>query len=177
VYDLKWKHWDMQSGPPICALRASVRRTFGNGFTSSGYPTPIVNDAKGSTHCNGRMMPDGTREIHLKLPGAANLAGWPTPDAHAGSGGRTPADLTRLKRPSGSKVQVTINHAAAMVTPMRLTAFGDLLTGSGAGMESGGQLSPEHSRWLMGYPAGWHSSGDTETPSSRKSPQPSSAPL
>lgn len=26
-YALILKHWDMESGPPICALRASVRRT------------------------------------------------------------------------------------------------------------------------------------------------------
>lgn len=37
----------------------------------------------------------------------------------------------------------------------RLTASGQLLTGSDAGMESGGQLSPHMSRWLMGYPPEW----------------------
>lgn len=37
-YALTWKHWDMESGPRICALRASVRRTSGKG--STGWPTP-----------------------------------------------------------------------------------------------------------------------------------------
>src|SRR5690606_30918302 len=37
-YVLTWKHWDMQSGPPICALRASARRTSDNDCT--GWPTP-----------------------------------------------------------------------------------------------------------------------------------------
>lgn len=39
--------------------------------------------------------------------------------------------------------------------PARLTADGTLLTGSDAAMESGGQLNPAHSRWLMGFPAAW----------------------
>src|SRR3990167_4885484 len=44
-YVLTWKHWDMESGPPICALRASVRRTSDKGFT--GWPTPQVFDSQG----------------------------------------------------------------------------------------------------------------------------------
>jgi hypothetical protein len=58
-----------------------------------------------------------------------------------------------------------------------VTAFGEMQTGFGFVTKSGDLLSVEHSRWLMGYPAGWHTCGDTETPSSRKSPPPSSAPL
>jgi hypothetical protein len=37
-YELTWKSWDMKSGPPICALRASGRRT--SGSACSGWPTP-----------------------------------------------------------------------------------------------------------------------------------------
>lgn len=45
LYALKWKHWDMQSGQPICALRASALRTLGKDSGSSGWPTPTVTDA------------------------------------------------------------------------------------------------------------------------------------
>jgi hypothetical protein len=42
LFDLTWKHWDMPSGPPICALRARVRRTSGSGCT--GWPTTAARD-------------------------------------------------------------------------------------------------------------------------------------
>lgn len=39
--------------------------------------------------------------------------------------------------------------------PARITADGTLQTGSTAETKNGGQLNPDHSRWLMGYPTGW----------------------
>jgi len=46
-YALTWKTWTMQSGPRICALRASKRNTSGNAF--GGLPTPSgIGGTKGS---------------------------------------------------------------------------------------------------------------------------------
>ena len=60
-YALTWKHWDMKSGPPICALRASARRTSDSGFT--GWPTP-------NTPSGGRSMsPDKMSSTGQTLDG------------------------------------------------------------------------------------------------------------
>ena len=43
-YVLTWKHWDMPSGAPICALRALGRHISGKDF--SGWATPQARDWK-----------------------------------------------------------------------------------------------------------------------------------
>jgi hypothetical protein len=79
------------------------------------------------------------------------------------------------QHPEGRKVNMGLAsqvHIGFIKTePARLTANGELLTGSSAGMAAGGQLSPAHSRWLMGLPPEWDACAATATQSSRKSRQ------
>jgi hypothetical protein len=89
-YALTWKHWDMRSGPPICALRASGRRISDNGCTGSlslqGWPTPCQQDGpKG-----------GPSPVMDRLPAAAHLSGWGTPTVQAARHGSfSTCEMTR----------------------------------------------------------------------------------
>ena len=87
------------------------------------------------------------------LGSKVQLAGWPTTSCN---NDRSPRDWV-MTREDGSKNQQRLQDCAAIAGPARLTASGEMLTGSHAGMESGGQLNPEHSRWLMGLPPEWGS--------------------
>ena len=86
-YALTWKHWDMLSGPPICALRARARPTSDNAYT--GWPTPDAQAFNvGADLAKHMERLARLKETHdngngsgLTLGAAANLAGWPTPMA------------------------------------------------------------------------------------------------
>lgn len=80
-YALIWKHWPMESGPQICALRASGRRT--SGSESTGWPTPTL-DAKDWSPEAAASFARGERNTthNLDLGGAVQMVtGWPTPMA------------------------------------------------------------------------------------------------
>lgn len=77
LFKLIWKVRYTKLNTPIYALRASARRT--SDKDSSGWPSPLVNDAKGSNYTYNQGRHDS---ISLKLGGAAQLVSpWATPAA------------------------------------------------------------------------------------------------
>ena len=140
-YELTWKHWDMPSGPPILARRASARRTSGNAYI--GWPTPQAHD----THERGNTMADHHHYPH-DLPNAAQMAGWATPTSRDHKDAAS--DLTN------TPVNGLLGRQALIST---------------ASTEKRGALNPEFSRWLMGFPPEWGSCAPTAMPSSRRSRQ------
>lgn len=139
----------------------------------AGWPTPRAND---NVQTNlGEICEHGSswkgQNRGATVATMAQIAGWPTPQAIDASGkgrdGRLKKDGNRNPNLPGS-YRRDLKDQAMIVQPMRLKASGQILIGSSAEMESGGQL-PNTTGWqlnpmfsgcfLMGYPLYWNLAG------------------
>jgi hypothetical protein len=145
LYTLTWKAWATPSGVSRFRLRASVPRTSATGTigSESAWPTPTTRDWK-----DGSYQPNVP--LNALLGRVVWLAGWPTPAAQEFEIKDVGRMLERreeckAKGYNGNGFGMTLGMATAMqmhhAKPARYTVSGELLTGSDARMESGGQLN------------------------------------
>ena len=144
----------------------------------TNWPTPGARDHKDSIGmATTGINPDGSTRSRLdQLGRVVGLANWPTPAASDGGKLEYTKEgaLRREKQGYQMDLCAKVQSAMAVSTPARLTATGEMLTGSDAGMGSGGQLNPAHSRWLMGLPPEWDDCAVTVMQSSPRKPKLSS---
>lgn len=116
----------------------------------AAWVTPSARDWK-DTPGMATERPDG-KPRNDQLPRQAYLSGWPTCRAEDSESAGA-----RLGRGVADTVTAVARLSRWTTTdgPARLTVSGEMLIGCSARMESGGQLNPEHARWLMACPSQW----------------------
>jgi hypothetical protein len=141
----------------------------------AGWPTPTTRDHKDTGNLEGSMFRRDGQMRDDTVPRVAWIAGWPTPTVQSPNSQRGRGQDPEKRKAGGHSVN--LNDAVRYLDhngPARLTVSGEMLIGSSAEMESGGQLNPAHSRWLMGLPPEWDDCAVTAMPSLPRSRKPSS---
>ncbi len=178
LYKMTWKVLITPLGRSVHLLRASALRI--SVVDCSGWPTPNTMD-----HI-GERSPESLARAKKKggcsnLKDVAPLAGWPTPQTSDSSGGgqakrcQGRSNLNDFVMLTGWCAPTTMDASRGVKPPrpqdtgvpltqqVGLLDFGQMPTGYPAKMESGGQLNPALSRWLMGLPPEWDDCGAMAT--------------
>jgi hypothetical protein len=120
----------------------------------TAWPAPKASD------CSGGRTTETKGGGNAHLDKDARLASWATPTSRDWKDGACQdADVP---------TNALLGRQVILCRPARLTASGVMLTGSDAQMESGGQLSPAHSRWCMGLPSDWDQAAPSKTKAAPK---------
>lgn len=155
------------------------RRNLDDYATLAGWSTP---NAEGDARCASPGF-QKARERHaakgvnkqIGLRDQVRLASWPTPNTSDALGANPPDRQARRKASAPKRTSGGPPGFGNLRDVAQLTPDGHTSSGSPAQTEKPGQLSPDFSRWLMGYSAAHLSCAPSETPSSRRS-RPSSSP-
>ena len=121
LYKLTWKDRGTPQGLPICALRASVRRTSdsGSGSWPAGWPTPLVGFTNPAAH--NQISGQWRKAMEQCLP-----ASWPTPSA-VDFAGNPEASIARKQALGIGHTSTVLSQVATMAgwpTPARSDGSG-----------------------------------------------------
>ena len=140
LYRLTWKVRAAPSGRQIWCLRASVPRTSGNDSTGWVTPRRATGRIRRAWSRSSRMDAAGWTSYRVRLC-------WPVGRR------RQPRTAARAASYRCGWRAMGLTEAMALLrshlSPARLTASGQLLTGSYAGMDGGDRLKSAHSLWLQ----------------------------
>lgn len=142
---------------------AKMQAMLGSQAKLAGWPTTTTTrDWKDGGN------PDVNVPLNALLGRTVWLAGWATPTTATNLETPEAAEKEFLRETNGGGGLSELTVQCHLAGPARLTASGEMLTGSSAGMSGGGQLRPAHSRWLMGLPRAWDACAPIFKPKRRK---------
>lgn len=180
LFRLTWKRPRTPLGRRYLERAASARRTEGSDCTSWQKNSlllgnPATKDAENSGATFTMSTPLSAIVPQLKS-GTTTLIRetWPTPALRDYRYANAKPFSERGGGLKGEQLCNAVVHLLKVPLPARLTATGQMRTGSSAGTENGGQLDPAHSRWLMGLPPVFCDCAVTAMACVRRSRKPSS---